>query len=132
MGGYGVVTLNSSFHCSELTDPEVLVALRATVLVPYLEHWLVRHFGCRLVGAFFKCWYIVLLGQTSDPDVIFVAQNFWDHPGIRTIHAQDFKIKFSEPKSSWLNSPHPALDIWDPLTHLFAKVGPTAGDTWLG
>jgi len=57
-------------------------------------------------------------------------QQFWDHPGIRTIHAQDFKIKFSEPKSSWLVSPHPAWDIWDPLAHLFAKVGPTAGGTW--
>lgn len=57
-------------------------------------------------------------------------QQFWDHPGIRTIHAQDFKIKFSEPKSSWLVSLHPAWDIWDPLAHLFAKVGPTAGGTW--
>lgn len=48
------------------------------------------------------CWSIfqilvVLLGQKSDPDVIFVAQNFWDHPGIRTIHAQDFLVGFTPP-----------------------------------
>jgi hypothetical protein len=72
---------------------------------------------------------VVLLGQKSEL-MSSSFQKFWDHPGIRTIHAQDFKIKFSEPKSSWLVSPHPAWDIWDPLAHLFAKVGPTAGGTW--